>query len=275
MNPDWLIPDWPAPPWVGAICTTRAGGVSKAPYDKLNLGSHVGDAEGDVTANRANFAAQLGAKPVFLNQVHRFDVVALTRGTPNHTVADACLTQTPGVACTVMVADCLPVLFVNRLGTVVAAAHAGWRGLLGEASPHGHHGPVGVLENCHAKVAALALANVQKVAIKNSLNDILVWLGPCIGPRQFEVGAEVREAFVALDARAESLFDDAGGGKWRADLQGLARQRLKALGVDQIYGNDGSDAWCTVSNPSRFFSHRRNHVALGGSGRMAASIWLG
>ena len=271
MNFDWITPDWPAPPWVGAVCSTRAGGVSKAPYDKLNLGDHVGDAKGDVTANRANFALQLGAKPVFLNQVHRYDVATLTRGTPHHTMADACLSQTPGIACTILVADCLPVLFVNRLGTVVAAAHAGWRGLLGEASPQG---PVGVLENCHEKVAALALSNVQKVAIKNTLNDILVWLGPCIGPRQFEVGHEVREAFVALDAGVEGLFENAGGGKWRADLQGLARQRLKRLGIDQIYGNDGSDAWCTVSNPSRFFSHRRDHVALGGSGRMAASIWL-
>jgi polyphenol oxidase len=271
LNPDWVTPDWPAPPWVGAVCTTRAGGVSKAPYDKLNLGAHVGDTEGDVTANRANFARQLGAKPVFLNQVHRFDVVTLTLGTPHHTVADACISHTPGVACTIMVADCLPVLFANRLGTVVGAAHAGWRGLLGEATPSG---PVGVLETCHAKVAALATTNLRQVAIKGGVNDILVWLGPCIGARKFEVGNEVREAFLALNADAATLFQDAGNGKWLADLQGLARQRLAALGVDQIYGNDGSDAWCTVSNPSRFFSHRRDHVSLGGSGRMAASIWL-
>ncbi len=271
MNADWIIPDWPAPPWVGAVCTTRAGGVSKAPFDKLNLGSHVGDAEGDVTANRANFALQIGAKPVFLNQVHRFDVATITRGTAQHTVADACISQTPGMACTIMVADCLPVLFVNRLGTVVAAAHAGWRGLLGGASPHG---PVGVLENCHEKVVAVGVSNVRTVAIKQVVNDILVWLGPCIGPRKFEVGDDVRAAFLAMSGVAEPLFQDAGDGKWLADLPGLARQRLKAMGVDQIYGNDGSDAWCTVSNPSRFFSYRRDHISLGGSGRMAASIWL-
>ena len=271
MNADWIIPDWPAPPWVNAVCTTRAGGVSKAPFDKLNLGAHVGDAESDVTANRANFTGQLRAKPVFLNQVHGFDVVTLTQGTPPRTVADACISHTPGLACTVMVADCLPVLFANRLGTVVGAAHAGWRGLLGTASPFG---PAGVLENCHAKIAALAMSNVRQVAIKGVVNDILVWLGPCIGARKFEVGGEVREAFLAQNVEAEALFQHTGNGKWLADLQGLARQRLKARGVDQIYGNDGSDAWCTVSNPSRFFSHRRDHISLGGSGRMAASIWL-
>jgi polyphenol oxidase len=271
VNSDWIIPDWPAPPWVGAVCTTRAGGVSKAPFDKLNLGDHVGDVEGDVAANRSNFAMQLNAQPVFLRQVHGFEVLALGKGQPQNPTADACFTMQPGVACTIMVADCLPVLFVNSLGTVVAAAHAGWRGLLGEATPRG---PVGVLENCFAQFGARGLANVAQGAVKNAVNDTLVWLGPCIGPRKFEVGAEVREAFLELTPPAAPFFQDNGNGKWLADLPGLARQRLAAMGIAQIYGNDGSDAWCTVSNPSRFFSHRRDHLAKGGSGRMAAAIWL-
>lgn len=271
MNPDWIVPDWPAPPWLGAVCTTRAGGVSKAPFDKLNLGDHVGDVAGDVVANRANFTRQIGARPVFLNQAHKFDVVTLTRGTPDHTVADACMTRTPGVACTIMVADCLPTLFADRMGTVVGAAHAGWRGLLGEASPSG---PCGVLEHCYKKIKELADTNVEKIAIKNVANEVFVWFGPCIGASNFEVGNEVRDAFLALDPHSETLFFDSGAGKWLADLPGLARQRLNALGATQIYGNDGSQAWCTVSNPSRFFSHRRDHLTLGGSGRMAASIWI-
>jgi copper oxidase (laccase) domain-containing protein len=271
LNADWITPDWPAPPWVHAVCTTRAGGVSKAPFDKLNLGDHVGDAPGDVAANRSNFARQIGAKPVFLNQVHGFEVAWLTSGAPHDARADACLTRQPGVACTIMVADCLPVLFANRLGTVVAAAHAGWRGLLGGPSPNG---PVGVLERCFREFEVLGLKNIAQTAIKNVVNDTLVWLGPCIGPRQFEVGGEVRDAFLALTPDAVGLFQETHDAKWLADLPGLARQRLAALGIDQIYGNDGSDAWCTASNPLRFFSHRRDHVALGGSGRMAASIWL-
>lgn len=271
MNPDWIVPDWPAPPWLGAIFSTRAGGVSKPPFDKLNLGDHVGDVAGDVVANRANFTRQIGARPVFLNQVHKFDGVTLTRGTPNHTVADACITRTPGVACTIMVADCLPVLFADRLGTVVGAAHAGWRGLLGEASPDG---PCGVLEKCYKKIRDLAVTNLEGIAIKDVANEVFVWFGPCIGASNFEVGDEVRDAFVALDPRSGTLFHDAGAGKWLADLPGLARQRLNGLGVAQIYGNDGSQAWCTVANPSRFFSHRRDHLALGSSGRMAACIWI-
>lgn len=275
MNADWITPDWPAPPWVGAVCTTRAGGVSKAPFDKLNLGDHVGDAEGDVAANRSNFARQIGAKPVFLNQVHGFEVAWLANGAPHCEAADACVTRQPGVACTIMVADCLPVLFANRLGTVVAAAHAGWRGLLGEPSPSvSRGGPSGVLERCYQEFSVLGLKNIAHTAIKNVVNDTLVWLGPCIGPRKFEVGSEVRDAFLALTPRVVDLFEPTTGGKWLADLPGLARHRLATLGIDQIYGNDGSDAWCTASNPSRFFSHRRDHAALGGSGRMAASVWL-
>lgn len=274
MNPDWIIPDWPAPPWVRAVCSTRAGGVSRPPFDSLNLGDHVGDDDGDVAANRSNFARQIDAKPVFLKQVHQWAVAELRVGMPPDTVADACLTRKPGLACTIMVADCLPVLFTNRLGTVVAAAHAGWRGLLGQGS---EAGPWGVLEAVSASFKALALADIAQNASKNIADELLVWLGPCIGPASFEVGDEVRRAFAERQPHSAGMFRPAAtghGGQWLANLPGLARQRLAALGYTRIYGNDGSQPWCTVSNPSRFFSHRRDAVALGGSGRMAASVWL-
>ena len=281
MNPDWITPDWPAPEWVRAVCTTRAGGVSRAPFDSLNLGDHVGDDAGDVAANRSNFVRQLDAKPVFLKQVHQWTVTELRTGMPHDTVADACVTRRPGLACTIMVADCLPVLFTNRLGTVVAAAHAGWRGLLGQAS---RQGPWGVLEAVSSSFKALALADIAQAASKNIADDLLVWLGPCIGPAAFEVGDEVRSAFATLQPHSTALFrpagagesrgDAAGSSKWLADLPGLARQRLVALGYTRIYGNDGSLPWCTVSNPSRFFSHRRDAVTRGSSGRMAASVWI-
>ena len=271
LNPDWIVPDWPAPAWVHAVCTTRAGGVSKPPYDRMNLGDHVGDAARDVAANRSNFARQIGAKPVFLSQVHQADVVQLGKGTPDGSLADGCATRLPGLACTIMVADCLPVLFANSLGTVVAAAHAGWRGLLGPASASA---PRGVLESCYKEFEALALTNISNDAIKNIVNNTLVWLGPCIGPDQFEVGPEVRDAFVGQDPQNAVFFKPSGKLKWLADLADLARLRLRALGVTQIYGNDGSRDWCTASNPSRFFSHRRDGAALGGSGRMAAAVWI-
>ena len=273
MNPhaDWITPDWPAPPWIGSVCTSRAGGVSQAPFDRLNLGDHVGDDPGDVAANRSNFTRQIGAKPVFLNQVHQYDVVHLTNGTPDGTVADACLTRQTGVACTIMVADCLPVLWADRSGTVVAAAHAGWRGLAGVATAAG---PIGVLETCFFEFITQALGASDQNNRAIIGRDTLVWLGPCIGPAAFEVGEEVRQAFVAPNPEAAAFFVAHSPGKWLADLQGLARMRLRALGVTQVFGNDGSAAWCTASNPSRFFSHRRDAATLGGSGRMAASIWL-
>lgn len=271
MNADWLVPDWPAPPWVGAVCTTRAGGVSAAPFDRMNLGDHVGDAPQDVVANRSNFTRQIDAKPVFLSQVHQYEVVHLSQGTAHGTVADACVTRQPGVACTIMVADCLPVLWVNRLGTVVAAAHAGWRGLAGVPTTAG---PVGVLETCFFEFVALALGDNEQNSRAAIARDTLVWLGPCIGASRFEVGDDVRRAFVDPNPQAASMFVSTDSGKWLADLQGLARIRLQHLGIQQICGNDGSAPWCTASNPSRFFSHRRDAAVLGGSGRMAASIWL-
>jgi polyphenol oxidase len=254
----WLNPDWPAPPGVRALCSTRSGGVSLAPYDSLNLGDHVGDDPLAVAENRARLAQQLGAHPVFLKQVHGTHTIPLTADTPDGCEADACVTDQPGVACTIMVADCLPLLFTNTQGTVVAAAHAGWRGLND-----------GVIEQCVERFRALAGVNTAQPAIKNVANEILVWLGPCIGPTAFEVGPEVREAFVARNREAGQHFVPQPSGKYLANLPALARQRLAALGITEIYGNDGSTPWCTVSNPQYFFSHRRDRV----SGRFAACIW--
>ncbi|MBX3653259.1 MAG: laccase domain-containing protein [Ramlibacter sp.] len=268
MHSDWLVPDWPAPATVRAVCTTRAGGDSRTPYDSFNLGDHVGDDPQRVAAHRETLQRELGARPVFLQQVHGTQVLELDPASAHGTPADACLTSQAGLACTIMVADCLPVLFTDAAGSVVAAAHAGWRGLAGQ---YGR----GVLEQVHERFEALALATRPQSAIENGANadgavaSPLAWLGPCIGPAAFEVGPEVKAAFEAHDPAASALFRPHGAGKWLADLPGLARQRLAALGVTQVYGNDGSAQWCTVSNPSRFFSHRRDRV----SGRFAACIW--
>lgn len=247
----WMVPDWPVPPGVHAACTTRVGGVSAAPYDSLNLGDHVGDDASHVSRNRAIFREGLGARPVFLAQVHGARTARLSADTPDGTQADACLTTDAGVACTIMVADCMPLLFTTGDGRAVAAAHAGWRGLAGE-------GGRGVIESV-----------CENLREHGRLDDVLIWLGPCIGPETFEVGPEVKAAFEAQDAGASALFKPHAAGKWLADLPGLARRRLAALGITRVYGNDGSLAWCTVSNPSRFFSHRRDRI----SGRFAAAIW--
>ncbi len=258
MHPDWLVPRWPAPTRVHALCTMRAGGVSAAPFDSLNLGDHVGDRPEDVAANRAVLARASGVRPVFLSQVHGSEVLSVSAATPDGTQADGCLTRDAGVACTIMVADCLPVLLTTLQGDVVAAAHAGWRGLAGR---DGH----GIIESV---VQAIGLATPVNKA--RAAPEIIAWLGPCIGPQAFVVGDEVRDAFALHNPAAQALFAVHGPGKWLADLAGLARLRLVALGVAQIFGNDGSAAWCTVSNPSRYFSHRRDRR----SGRMAACVWL-
>lgn len=241
------------------MCTTRAGGVSTAPYDSFNLGDHVGDSPAHVAANRVTLQTTLGVRPVFLNQVHGTNVVSLDSSSPDGTVADACITDQPGVACTVMVADCLPVLFATRQGHAVAAAHAGWRGLAG-------HAGIGVLEQTYMHFSALALINNAQVA-----TEVIAWLGPCIGPDVFEVGDEVQAAFARHNSLTSACFQALPSGKWLADLAGLARLRLRALGITQIYGNDSSAGWCTVGNASRFFSYRRDRV----SGRFCASIWRG
>ena len=242
MSEGWIVPDWPAPATVRALSTTRAGGVSAAPYASLNLGTHVGDDPVCVAANRTLLRRVVPHEPCWLNQVHGTTVVdaASVVGVPN---ADASLSRVRGAVCVVMTADCLPLLLCDRSGTVVGAAHAGWRGL---------HG--GVIE---ATVRAMGVAPAE----------LLAWLGPAIGPQAFEVGDEVRAAFVGVDGRAEAAFRSAGQpGKWLADLYLLARQRLAALGVSGIYGGD----CCTVSDAARFFSYRRDGV----TGRMASLIWL-
>ncbi len=275
MNTGWLIPDWPAPAGVKAIFTTRAGGVSAAPWDSLNLGDHVGDMPVHVSANRALLSQAIDARPVFLRQVHGIEVAHLTRCTEDGTEADACVTEVAGLACTIMVADCLPVLLTTTDGTVIAAAHAGWRGLAGV-------GGGGVLESTVGRLRAVAGEHSKNAP------EVMAWLGPCIGPTAFEVGAEVKAAFEAADPAAAACFaaqavsgeaGEAGSAKYLADLPALARLRLAALGVNRVYGNDSSAPWCTVGNPSEFFSHRRDAGrgaganGCGTTGRMAAAIW--
>ena len=249
FDPDWLVPDWLAPPGVHAVCTTRAGGVSGGPYQSLNLGEHVGDVPAHVSANRQRLAEAIGAQPIFLSQVHGTGLATLDAQTADGTTADAVCTTHSGVACAVMVADCLPVLLTDVQGRRVAAAHAGWRGLA-------------------AGVLTRAVQSFEDEAGKR--DELLAWLGPCIGPQAFEVGAEVKAQFEAADGEAARHFKPAGdAGKWLADLPGLARHQLQTLGIREVWGNDGSPAWCTVANPSRFFSHRRDRV----SGRFAALVW--
>jgi hypothetical protein len=249
LPPDWLVPDWPAPANVKALFTSRNGGISTAPYGSFNLGLHVGDDAKHVAHNRSLLQAHAGVRPVYLNQVHGQAMVPLVAATPDALTADGAYTSETRLACTVMVADCLPVLFCDAQGRQVAAAHAGWRGLLGVQGR-------GVLEAAASAFVAPA--------------DLLAWLGPCIGPRAFEVGDEVRAAFVSASLQSALCFEPLPGGKWLADLPALAKQRLQALGIGRIHGNDGGQEWCTASNPSHFYSHRRDRI----SGRMAACIWL-
>jgi hypothetical protein len=238
-------------------------GASVAPYDFFNLGDHVGDVTAAVAANRQRLTQAIHARPVFMQQVHGVRVAELVPDSADGAQADAAVTHHRGVACTVMVADCLPVLFTNRAGTVVAAAHAGWRGLAG-----------GVLEQTLEQLRALALVHSAREAMKTEATEILAWLGPCIGPSAFEVGAEVRDAFLDTDPGAQGCFQTLGAGKYLADLPALARRRLAAQQVTQVWGNDGSARWCTVTQREHYFSYRRDQATLGGSGRMAACIWL-
>ena len=255
---DTIVPDWPAPPTVRALCTTRSGGVSAPPYDSLNLGDHVGDEAPAVARNRARLAQTLGVRPVFLQQVHGVEMLDLQHATPDAQVADGASTRCADLACTVLVADCLPILLCDAQGQQVAALHAGWRGLAGTKGQ-------GVVERIYATFRPPSRMGYGFVA-----SDLIAWLGPCIGPQAFEVGPEVRAAFCAVLPQAQACFEPLGGGKYLDDLAGLARQRLQALGVQRIYGNDASPAWCTYGNSQRFFSYRRD----GACGRMAACIWL-
>lgn len=238
---EWIVPDWPAPNGVRALSTTRLGGVSQPPYASLNLGDHVGDSPVHVAENRARVAAHLPAPPLWLSQVHGVRVVDASLAADGEP-ADASFARMRGRVCAVMTADCLPVLFCHQGGQVVAAAHAGWRGLAG-----------GVLEGT---LAAMAVPG----------DEVMAWLGPAIGPSAFEVGDEVRAAFVAAHPAAASAFVARTEGKWLADLYALARLRLGACGVSAVYGGDR----CTLTEADRFFSHRRDRV----TGRMASLIWL-
>ncbi|WP_407322196.1 purine nucleoside phosphorylase YfiH [Dickeya ananatis] len=238
-----LIPDWPAPARVRACSTTRLGGVSNAPYDSLNLGNHVGDSPLHVQDNRQRLLATAGlpVMPHWLQQVHGTQVINLDQVSSDSLTGDAAYTTRQDRVCAVMTADCLPVLFCSANGDEVAAAHAGWRGL-----------QAGVLEETlrhfHARPA-----------------DILAWMGPAIGPQQFEVGGGVREAFLQVDPIADCAFVPRNG-KFLADIYQLARLRLEAAGVTQVFGGE----YCTVSDSGRFFSYRRD----GMTGRMATLIWL-
>lgn len=240
---DWLVPGWPAPPAVQVVTTTRRGGVSRGPWTSMNPADHVGDAPADVAANQARLRERLAlpAEPVWLQQVHGVRVVDAGRA-GERPEADAAWTAQPGVVCAVLTADCLPVVFADRAGRCVAAAHAGWRGLA-----------AGVLE-----------ATVRSLPVPP--RDLLAWLGPAIGPAAFEVGGEVREAFLARDARTGSAFAPGVDGRWFADLYLLARQRLAACGVGDIYGG----GWCTFRDAGRFYSYRRDGI----TGRMATLAWL-
>lgn len=239
----WIVPDWPAPRWVRAGSTTRGGGASQAPYDSLNLGDHVGDEPACVKENRDRLIHdhQLPAQPLWLRQVHgttAVDAATVRAGVD----ADASYARHPEIVCAVLTADCLPVLLCDDGGSVVAAVHAGWRGLA-----------AGVIEATVVQLGCPA-------------HRLMAWLGPAIGPQVFEVGEEVRRAFSDDNPECVSAFRPSPNGRWFADLYALARQRLFALGIGRVYGGH----WCTYSDPVRFFSYRRDGV----TGRMATVIWL-
>lgn len=257
---DMILPNWPVPANVRSAQTTRSGGASAPPFNSLNLGTHVGDSFARVQLNRERLAShlRLANKPLWLEQVHGTDVVSVplsidsqladdvfVNEEPATPMADAVLSRTIGEVCAIMTADCLPVLFCDQAGTVVAAAHAGWRGLAN-----------GVLE------ATLQAMNVDPTTV-------MAWLGPAIGPSAFEVGGEVRAAFMAHLPQAAAAFvvnGDPANDKWLADIYQLARLRLAAAGVTQCYGGD----YCTYTDSARFFSYRRQPK----TGRQASLIWL-
>ncbi len=244
MTVTWLTPEWPAPAAVRALSTQRSGGVSALPYASLNLAAHVGDAPPAVVENRRRLrqAAGLAADPTWLAQVHGTDVADLDAAEGSRGPADGAFTRRPGRVCAILTADCLPVLFAAESGEVVAAAHAGWRGLAG-----------GVLE---------ATVRVMGVAPPS----LMAWLGPAIGPRHFEIGPEVRDELKRGDPGADEAFEANSRGRFMADLALLARRRLGRLGIERIYG--GGE--CTYGSADRYFSYRRD----GQTGRQATLIWL-
>jgi YfiH family protein len=239
----WIVPDWPAPPTVRALITTRAGGASRSAYAGFNLGLHSGDDIEAVRHNRASLRQWLPGEPLWLRQVHGTKVVEAdaAQGYPE---ADAALARRPGRVCAALTADCLPLLLCDEAGTTVAAVHAGWRGLCS-----------GVIEQTLR-------------AMDRPGQTLLAYLGPAIGPAAYEVGAEVREAFISADPGGESACAFAPGapGKFYADLYALARLRLARSGVERIYGG----GYCTYTEGARFYSYRRD----GATGRMASLIWM-
>lgn len=241
----WITPDWQAPDKVKACSTTRVGGVSKPPYDALNLGVHVKDDASSVLQNRAILKEKLALpnEPLWLDQVHSATVVNADKPQQEVCKADSSVAHSKDKVCLVMTADCLPVLFCNRQGTVVAAAHAGWRGL------------------CHG----ILEETIKQMNCKPA--ELMAWMGPAIGPKAFEVGSEVRQAFIDKQSDTAKAFEpSSNAGKWMSDIFMLARIRLADAGVSNIYGG----GVCTYSNPQDFFSYRRDGV----TGRMASLIWL-
>ena len=241
---DTIVPDWVVPGNVKALMTTRAGGVSIGAHASLNVGAHCGDDPAAVAANRERVSRLAGGRPpCWLEQVHGTRIVDAGEVAPGDRPprADGAVARRPGVVCAIQVADCMPVLFADAQGTAVAAAHAGWRGLAG-----------GVLE---AAIDALSLPEGR----------ITAWMGPAIGPTAYEVGEDVRAAFLGQDAAFEAAFKANRPGHWLMDLYAIARQRLARAGVHSIHGG----GWCTYTDPDRFFSFRRD----GTTGRMVALIW--
>lgn len=249
-GPELIVPDWPAPAGVRAAFTLRSRGGSRPPFDSFNIAAHVGDEPRAVEENRARLRErlELAAEPAWLTQVHGRRVANLdaaaalnSEGSRGSLEADAAVTRTAGRICAIQVADCMPVLFAAADGSAIGAAHAGWRGLAG-----------GVLE-----------ATVR--AMNTPSGELLAWLGPAIGQAHFEVGEEVRAAFVEADAGASAAFLANERGRWQCDLYALARRKLAALGVTSVHGG----CWCTYADAGRFYSYRRD----GRCGRMAALIW--
>jgi YfiH family protein len=244
MSDEWIKPDWPAPANIHAITTTRIGGVSLSPYDTLNLADHVGDNQASVKENRRRLVHELGlpGEPRWLKQVHGTHVPAADEINPDCCEADAAFTSKQNTVCAVLTADCLPILLCNKEGTQVAVIHAGWRGLLD-----------GVIES-----------TIRNMGCPG--NELMAWLGPAIGPDVFEVGPEVRDAFIARRVEAVKAFTPALNDRWMANIYTLASQRLAGEGLAEIYGGN----LCTYSDPLRFYSYRRDGL----TGRMATLIWI-
>ena len=240
---DWIVPDWPAPASIRAFATTRSGGVSAGEFGTMNLGTSGGDDPANVARNRIIVREALPSAPRWMKQVHGTDVADLDRiGESDVATADAAVTSSPGRVGVVLTADCMPLLLCDVEGTRVAVAHAGWRGMA-----------AGVIES-----------TVR--AMDGEPSRLIAWMGPTIGPRAFEVGPEVREAFVAVDREAERAFRPHGAGKYLADLYELARQRLARAGVSSVHGG----GFCTYTEAGRFFSYRR----VKASGRMGTFAWI-